>query len=295
MIPIHLLRFHGAILRATGRIALRGVFAPKVKSEISPVHQIIAAPPAALIEHYLAWCGAADRYPNSLPAHMVSYWGLPLIAQILLQTPYALTKVLNQGVTLRINGELPRNQPLHCKAFVALQLEEQHRTRLSVTVQTGTEDSPNIAEATLHMAFIHRPRPSSSNSNSAKIQRVDDPQLNWNTLGTWSATAHDGLQFALITGDFNPIHWSSLMGKLSGLPSKILQGFGSFARTLEQLKLDQIAQVDLRFLRPVRLPSEQLLVEQTSFDEVLSAQLRLRDRHGNVYLAGTVQQRSSAT
>ena len=103
------------------------------------------------------------------------------------------------------------------------------------------------------------------------------------------------MQFALITGDFNPIHWSSLIGKLSGLPSKILQGFGSFARTLEQLKLDQIAQVDLRFLRPVRLPSEQLLVEQTSFDEVLSAQLRLRDRHGNVYLAGTVQQRSSAT
>ena len=80
------------------------------------------------------------------------------------------------------------------------------------------------------MAFL---LPSFKKSKQNKVQ----PELDWKTQGQWYATQHDGFKFALLTGDFNPIHWISLAGKLSAFKMKVLHGFGMFVRSYEQLPL----------------------------------------------------------
>jgi len=282
--PFHLLRFHGAMLWVTGRIALRAFFPRRAHTiaPIQPVRRIIAAPAPPLVAHYLRCCDASDKYTDSLPPHMVSQWGLPIIAQLLLQTPFNLTRVLNQGVTLHVNGALPRNQPLHCFGQIQSLSEESNRTRVSVLLQTGTAEQPDLVAAVLHMVFIH-------NQQAGKkkyFAPVDE--IEWESKGSWSANEKDGLLFALATGDFNPIHWLSLAGKMSALQHKILHGFATFARSYEQLNTRPIRQIDLRFLRPVPLPSGALQVEQSVEQLEGVYQIRLRGADQQMHLAGSV-------
>ena len=264
------------------RIGVRLIFPATTNQlrDVQPVHKTIPAPPKQLVNAYLSWCNASDHYQDCLPPHMVSQWGLPLIAELLFQTPYALTRVLNQGVTLDIHGELPRDQPLLCHAFVNSIADEAHRTRISVTVQTGTAQVPNLVEVTLHMVFINT-RTSKTGSRDSGTEAHD-----WTVRGIWRASEHDGLLFSLITGDFNPIHWSTLAGKLSALHNKILQGFGTFARTFEQLDSKRVARIEVRFLRPVPLPSAPLYVEQSATPVDKTVQVRVRGADHTLHLVG---------
>ena len=213
---------------------------------------------------------------------MVAQWGLPIAAQLLLQTPFNLIRVLNQGLTLHINGALPRNQPLHCFGQIQSLVETKHRTRVSVLLQTGTKEQPDLVEAVLHVVFVHHKDATRKKSASAA------QHVHWEPKGSWSALEHDGWRFALLTGDFNPIHWLSLAGRLSTLQQKMLHGFGTFARTFEQLGNTPVRQIDLRFLHPVPLPSAQLQVEQSSTHSDGQYQLRLRGSDEQMHMAGSV-------
>ena len=58
--------------------------------------------------------------------------------------------------------------------------------------------------------------------NFKKMERTEKiDQKNWKTMGEWSATADDGFKFALLTGDFNPIHWVGPLAKLSSFGQKV--------------------------------------------------------------------------
>ena len=72
-----------------------------------------------------------------------------------------------------------------------------------------------------------------------------------------------GLDFALLTGDFNPIHWISPYAKMAGFKNTILHGFASMALSWEAIvreRLDgdvtRMKAMDVRFVRPQILPGE---------------------------------------
>ena len=44
-----------------------------------------------------------------------------------------------------------------------------------------------------------------------------------------------GLEFAFLTGDFNPVHWVRRYARAAGFASPILHGFAMMARTMESL------------------------------------------------------------
>ena len=71
-----------------------------------------------------------------------------------------------------------------------------------------------------------------------------------------------GLDFAKLTGDFNPVHWVPRWAKAFGFRNVILHGFGTLARAIEALNrglfagdVDALAEVDVRFTRPLVLPA----------------------------------------
>jgi hypothetical protein len=252
---------------------------------IMPVARVIAAPPDALVAEYIRWAGAAG-YGDQLPPHMVSQWSLPLVGELLLHMPYKLTSVINQGVSLRVHGPLPCRVPLHVSATVEQIEEMPGRIKVVVAVITGTAQQPLLVEARLHMSFL-LPGPRTAKTAPA---RAAEPA--WQTVGRWSADARDGLRFALLTGDFNPIHWCGPLARRSVFRSLVLHGFGSFVRSYEILRQHGVdfKEIDVRFVKPVPLPCAVLSVQIAPPGEEGWRPVRLAGGTGDtLHLAGNLR------
>ncbi|UUM26444.1 MaoC/PaaZ C-terminal domain-containing protein [Acinetobacter colistiniresistens] len=280
-IPLQFLFEHQATLAGLGKIGLRSLkktkIAPVDWQSLASINEVIDAPSQDLIEHYILWSGAEpDKYHDSIPPHMVSQWGLSFTTRLLLQTHYPLSQVINQGVSLKIHGKIPRTEKLMIQAKIAQVDERNGLARVSVQITTGTIAEPELVEALLHMAFIL------PHFEKTKRPETSDTKL-WHTLGEWSTRSDDGLKFALLTGDFNPIHWVTPLAKLSNFGQKVLHGFGVFARSFELLP-QPIQQIDVRFLKPVKLPSEHNRVETSTEQE--QKYLRVVGSAGQICLMG---------
>lgn len=221
------------------------------------IQRVLAAPPQELVEQYVTWAGASGCYDGLLPPHMVSQWSLPLVGELLLRMPYRLTSVINQGVSLHVRGPLPRGTPLHVSAAVEQVVETPGRIKVVVAVVTGTAQQQALVEARLHMSFL-LPGP-----RAPKPARDNAPEPDWITAGLWHADVRDGLRFALLTGDFNPIHWCGPLARRSVFRGMVLHGFGSLVRSYEVLARHgtRFDAIDVRFVKPVALPSSALSVQ----------------------------------
>lgn len=86
---------------------------------------------------------------------------------------------------------------------------------------------------------------------------------NVSELTHWKAPVDIGRRYARVSGDYNPIHLSALTAKLFGFPQAIAHGLWNKARTLaalsEHLPPANI-EIDVEFKKPVRLPSEIVLL-----------------------------------
>lgn len=289
-VPLTLIRHQRPMLAAIGQIAL-GAIAPLSRPRSNPdvfgdERTIIPAPADDLVDRYAAWSGAPDSYPQTLPPHMIAQWSIPLATKVLRQTRYNLATIINQGVTLRINGELPRGVPLHLGAGLTHLEESDGRARVSVCLTTGTESDPALIEAVLHSTF-----PLPGTTRTPRKPRPED-ETEWDTIGHWQASKGDGLRFALLTGDFNPIHWIGAAGRLSPFRTTVLQGFGMMARTFEVLNgANPVDFVDLRFVKPVTLPSPPVTVQIDKSAQ--ESRVRLIGPDARIHLAGAFESRSS--
>lgn len=270
-IPYGLLRHHDEMLRIGGRIlmhtALRALrpasnFATTTPSPagIARITRTIAPPPEELVEHYIDWAGAAGRYDAELPPHMVSQWSLPLVGELLLRLPYRLAGVINQGASLRVRGPLPRGVPLIVDAAIERIEQLPGRTKVTVAITTGIARRADLVQARLHMSFL------SPGPRAPRAAQARPPEPRWRTAGLWHADADDGMRFALLTGDFNPIHWCGPLARRSVFGGKVLHGFASLVRSYEALEPNSFNEIDVRFVRPVPLPSSALSVQVAPAD-----------------------------
>lgn len=291
-IPYGLLRHQGAMLATTARMLLQAaghaLRAPDPLSAqaraAAPSRRRIAAPPAQLVDQYIRWCGAAGRYAGELPPHMVSQWSLPLVSELLMQLPYRLTGIINQGVSMTVHAPLPRATPLMLSAAVEQIDHADGWAKIVVAVVTGTARQDRLVEARLHL----RVRLPGARSARKPPPRAPDPA--WQTAGTWRADASDGLRFSLLTGDFNPIHWCGPLARRSVFGAKVLHGFGSLARSYETLAPGSVHELDVRFLRPVALPCLALSVQLApEADADGWRALRLVGASDTVHLAGRLR------
>ncbi len=283
-VPLTLALQQAPMLRLLGRIALSTVLPARGPARnpdaFAPAYVEIPAPSSKLVSCYTAWCGAGDRYRNALPPHMFSQWALPVAAEIIGQSRYRIAGIINQGVTMRVNGELPRGIPLLVSAKLASLEEKDGRARLSVELSNGTVQQPDAVIGTLHTTFI-------LSKQKKEGTKKEGAQPRWSTVGTWRAAPDDGLNFALLTGDFNPIHWIGIAGKLSPFGRKVLHGFGMFVRSYEVLAdKGPVKEIDVRFLKPVPLPSGTLHVQQSAKDAEGWRPVRLAGEEDVVHMAG---------
>ncbi|WP_162932209.1 MaoC/PaaZ C-terminal domain-containing protein [Solimonas sp. K1W22B-7] len=254
----------------------------RVPETPQPIVTRFAAPSDRLVDAYAAWAGAPpERYRDVLPPHFCSHWAFAMLARVGGQAPYDVTSILNQGLRLQLKAALPRGAALQLRGQLQDVSEDAQRVRIHSRVIAGWAQQP---EAVIVDSYAAIPKRAAA---KAKAAAREEPAFE--TVGHWSVAADDGLNFALVTGDFNPIHTFWPLARRTKFRGCILHGFGSVARTWEVLADagHDIADIDLRFVKPLPLPNEGLQVQVAAPDAEGRRAFRLLARDGSVHLAGS--------
>lgn len=285
--PVALMLQHGPMIRTWLRLFVKSMLAaylPKrPHAEYRPVIETIEPPARYLVEAYQNWCGVARPDALTVPPHLFCQWGLSPALRMFDQSPYNLAEVINQGVSMRVYAPLPAGRRLIVRASLESIIESGGVTQVAVRITTGTAEQPERVVAILHSAFL---KPGAS-QRAAMTKPFKAATKAWAFSGHWQAEPGDGRQFALLTGDFNPIHWLDSAGRKSPFGRTVLQGLGMFARTYEQLaRQGRIREIEVRFQRPVPLPSGVLAVETAPAAESGWNVVRLVDADQRACLTG---------
>lgn len=244
------------------------------------MHAIVPPRPASLVKDYIRHVGGDPAsYRGIVPAHMFPQWGFGLASRALEDIPYPLARVLNGGCRLQMNTPLPADEPLEVRAWLHGIDDNGRRAVLHQKVITSTASAPDAVVADLFAivplgdgggkgkAAGKRNGRSGKNGNGAaratapetrERPRVPDDA---EEIGRWRLRADAGLDFAKLTGDFNPVHWIPPYAKAFGFRNTILHGFSTMARAIEGLQRGPFAGsvralrvFDCKFTRPVVLP-----------------------------------------
>lgn len=276
----------GAGLRSAVPIGRSG----EIETPTPPVRRRMKPVPRSLITAYAEWTGAPpERYADTVPPHMFCYWGLGLISELTGRAPYNLMTAVNQGCRMVVKRPMPAGEAIDVRGHLADVSDDGRRIRIATHLEAGTASVPDAQRIDV-MAVVPRRNPKGGKRNAER-----GPEPDFETVGRWSADADDGLNFALLTGDFNPLHTVKPVGRRTRYGGCILHGFGQLTRTYEAILnagID-IGVFDIRYVKPVPLPSGMLEVQvsRNPVDGGARA-LRLCSPDGTVHMAGHLQESS---
>jgi hypothetical protein len=266
-VPNRYILYQGSSLAAIGRTALsaalqrlRGrpagdrpvdVPGPELQRTVRPL-------PRRLVDDYLRHVGGDPAsYRGVLPPHLFPQWALGLGGEALRGLPYPLQRALNAGCRVEVSAPLPDDEPLEVSAQLVGVDDDGRRALLRTRVTTSTRSAPGALTAVL-VAIVPLARESDGSAGRRERPRVP---VEAREVAFWRLTARAGLDFAKLTGDFNPVHWLPPYARALGFKDVILHGFATLARAWEGLDRGRFAgaspigAIEVRFTRPLVLPA----------------------------------------
>jgi hypothetical protein len=242
--------------RATGAPQLPAGPGPWIEARLPPR-------PPQLVRDYIRHVGGDPAwYRGTLPAHFFPQWGFPLAARALLGLHYPLARVINGGCRLENRAPLPANEPLDVRARIESIDDDGKRAIVTQRVVTGTKTRPEAVVADLRAFIPLAKKTDGANGHKPQKARPSVP-ANAHEIAFLKIGEGAGLDFAKLTGDFNPIHWVKPYARASGFRTVILHGFSTFARAIEALNRARFAgdpsrlkSIDARLSRPLVLPAK---------------------------------------
>lgn len=259
-----LLAHQGRTLAALARAALSSVAPrrPSTSRVASPtpgpwVEDRAPSPPPALVSAFVRGAGGDPaHYRGILPPHLYPQWTFALASRLFARTPYPLVRVLNAGTTMIQRAPLPTREPLVLRARLESVDDDGARALLTVRVVTGTRSSPDALTSLLSAYVPLSAAPRGKPKRPRPTVPLSAHELAFRRFGRTA-----GRDFAWITGDVNPIHWSPMVARAAGFRTCILHGFATFAASMEAVvrarlsgDVSRLAQVSARFVRPLPLP-----------------------------------------
>lgn len=223
-----------------------------------------------LIQAYIRHVGGdPSTWRGQLPPHLFPQWSFGLAARTLTDVPYPIAKVMNGGCRLEIRGPIPSNEPLNVRVCLESIDDDGRRAVLCQRIITGTPSSPDALEARL---FAIVPLGQSGGGKGGKGKGGggkggaggrEKPRVpsDAKELARWRLRPDAGLDFAKLTGDFNPVHWIPAYARAFGFRNTILHGFATMARAYEGLEriaflgTRRLTKLDVKFTRPLVLPA----------------------------------------
>jgi len=275
-LPFKHITSQGPVLAALGKTALLGLQQQLNKDRAAPQLQVpgpvfeARIPPRdrALVRDYARHVGGdPSAYKKVLPPHMFPQWGYSQAARTLEGIPYPVLRVLNGGCRLEVNAPLPQGVPLTVTACLDELDDNGRRAVMRQRIATSTPDNP---EAVVGYLYVIVPlgggnkgkgkgKGEGKGKKKKEVQRVP---VGATEIGYWRLGPDAGLTYAMLSGDFNPVHWIRPYARAFGFKSKILHGFATMARAMEcvtrTLYAGDVAAIkllDVQFLKPLVLPA----------------------------------------
>lgn len=258
-IPTRFVLHQLPVIRGMGALLFGGRRQRSVPDEDRELVRVIDARPDALVDAYAQHVGAAEgAYATALPPHLFPQWAFALSGELLAGLPYPMHKAVNGGCRLEVRAPLPRGRPLTLRARVSDIDDDGRRAILTQRFVTGVDAGDDALIADVRI-FVPLARGSRKGAGAGRDKpRASEASVE---VGRFRAGRGAGLDFAKLTGDFNPIHWIAPLARASGFRSVILHGFGTMARTWEILDRTQggLRMLDVRFTKPLVLPGEAIV------------------------------------
>ena len=259
--PLHLLH-QGPVLATLAQTVLAGLKPGRTGGGEPPGPEIVGRVPPRpreLVRDYVRHVGGDPSwYRGRLPFHLFPQWGVPILARTLRGLPYNLIKVMNAGCAVTVHRDLPPDRPLALRAQLERVDADERRVVLYQRLVTGTDDHPE-AQVVEQRAII---KLAGAGAKKAPRERPAVP-VAAREVGRFRVGAGAGLDFAVLTGDLNPLHWLGAYARASGHRGPILHGFSTLARAVEVLNRNlwasdpgRLGWIEVRFTRPLPVPTE---------------------------------------
>jgi hypothetical protein len=240
-----------ALSRPKGGAARPATPGPWIEAELPPR-------PEALVRDYVTHVGGDPAwYRGAVPPHLFPQWGFPLALRTLAGLPYPYGRAVNAGCRIDVRAPLPAGEPLLVRVRLESIDDDGRRAFITQRLVTGTPSAPEAMTAELR---VHIPLGGKGGRAGSKARPVVPSDAM--EIAALSIDARAGLDFALLTGDFNPIHWVRPYARVAGFRSTILHGFATLARAWEALvggplggDPARLRAVDVRFTRPLVIPA----------------------------------------
>jgi MaoC like domain len=275
-VPLRFIRYQGPVLRGMGEAAVSALkqrmngktAAAAAPTLPGPEHKMTVSPrPAELVSAYVRWAGGdPSSYKGRVPAHLFPQWGFPLTGKLVEGLKYPMLAAMNGGCKLTINAPLPASEPLQVTGRLEGVDDNGQRAILDQKIVTGTRANPEALVAHLYV-FIPLKKDENQKSKAPKngvAKAKDKPRVpvDAREIAFFKLGPKAGLDFAKLTGDFNPVHWVPRWARAFGFKNVILHGFGTMARAIEALNrgllagdVGALSEIDVRFTRPLVLPA----------------------------------------
>ena len=208
--------------------------------------------------------GEPSAYKRHLPPHLFPQWGFGLAARTLTDVPYPLAKAVNGGCRLEVNADIPIDEPLEVSVRLEDIDDDGRRAVLHQRIVTSTSSHPEAVVGHLYAIVPLGGGKDAGGGKPTKKKKKEKPRVpeDAREVAFWRIRESAGLDFAKLTGDFNPIHWVPGYAKAMGFRNVILHGFGTMARAIEGLNrscfagdVRRIRVFDCKFTRPLVLPA----------------------------------------
>jgi acyl dehydratase len=167
---------------------------------------------------------------------------------------------------------------------------EQHPKGRTFSLQTKVKVGNRIVwESTSTML---RRGPTKKPADGTQSEHMDRSESH-RPGSEWKLDGDLGRRYAAVSGDRNPIHMHAWTAKPLGFPRAIAHGMWTKARCLAAIesRLPDAFQVDVRFRKPILLPSRVEFASTSQGDEIKFA---VRDaKRGTPHLDGSVKPREA--
>lgn len=231
--------------RALGRPGKRSV-----RAEIAP-------PSRRLLRDYLRSLDCQPDIANTeVPAHFFPQWAVPLTARTFSDAPVSMRQLVNAGCRLQINSAIPAGVSIEITSHLEDIDVTDSRVLLRSHVTSGPPSAPNAIVADLFLFARTQP----SGKSQKKTEEIPKDAI---AIDKWTLRPNAGIEFALYTGDPNPIHFSKRYARTMGYRNPILHGFSTFARAFESIVKNvhkgdrsKLTEFEARFRKPLPLPSQ---------------------------------------